>query len=241
MKSQVLSLREAPGRWPSPAAPTFTTACVVSRRRPRDRAVPKPRPLSPRFPAIGSASRAARLVAERLPRRAFSPPSTSPSVSTPAARPKPLRSARRCHPSRSFRPRAFSAPRRLAPPGARGLVASRSRPWGSSVFGALHDMPAVAHALPSPMPTPSRAFPPAAAVRASPHVRSPLPFPAPLEGVRRRLRGLAPPGSPQRSHAVAGARPPRGSPGLPCFRPVPTEAGMPPDAAWTARRAEPCT
>ena len=34
----------------------------------------------------------------------------------------------------AFRPRGFAPPRRLPPPSACGLVASRSRPWGSSGF-----------------------------------------------------------------------------------------------------------
>jgi hypothetical protein len=39
-----------------------------------------------------------------------------------------------CQAVHTFRPRGFSPPRRFAPPEARGLVASRCRPWGSPGF-----------------------------------------------------------------------------------------------------------
>lgn len=71
-------------------------------------------------------------------------------------------SAGRCQATRSFRPRGLSPPRRLSPPTARGLVASHSRPWGSSGFNLVpHHRNGAPHAVSPPMPYPSELSPPA--------------------------------------------------------------------------------
>ena len=118
------------------------------RRRPSlSREAPPARPTM-RFTSE-DASHAAWLVAEQLLQGCpkISPPSTSPSVSTPGIRGRSAPPAREIprssEPSasgssalRTFRPRGFAPPRRLAPPTARRLVASCYRPWGSSGFCA---------------------------------------------------------------------------------------------------------
>jgi len=66
--------------------------------------------------------------------------SLRPSVDIPPSVHSRSRSEDRLHrlpvatPEVQFRPRGFAPPRRLAPLGARGLVASRYRPWGSPRF-----------------------------------------------------------------------------------------------------------
>lgn len=177
-------------------------------------AVPKLHPPSPRLSTVGSASLATWLVAKRLPRSASRPSiDITSGVHVPARRPKPLRSARRCHPPRMFRPRGFSPPRRHSTSGFRACCIPKP------TMGFTRFQRTDAACLPRllafpPVHAPSRAFPPAAAVRASPHAVAPLPF-ATLPGMGARLRGLAPPGSPSRLRTVAGTPPRRGSPGFP--------------------------
>jgi hypothetical protein len=66
-----------------------------------------------------------------------------PSVDIPSSVHSRSRSEDRLHrppvatPEVPFRPRGFAPPRRLAPLGARGLVASRCRPWGSPRFRSI--------------------------------------------------------------------------------------------------------
>jgi len=65
-----------------------------------------------------------------------------PSAGCLLLRPLPVRRPKPIHlrvgvstPRLSFRPRGFAPPRRLSPQQARGFVAPRCRPWGSSRFG----------------------------------------------------------------------------------------------------------
>lgn len=110
-------------------------------------------------------SRAAWLVAEQLLQGCpkITPPSTSPPVSTPSIRGRlmslargssrsPEPSASGCPALRTFRPRGLSPPRRLAPPSACRLVASRCRSWGSLGF-CVTRLPTASHASP-PAPYP---------------------------------------------------------------------------------------
>jgi len=201
--------------WPSPVA-SSSCHCVSSRL-----------PMHPTTVRCRSPARRRRacplseahllppgLLPSAFPGSRFAPPSTWPVVSTPAPRRESLRSARRCHPSRMFRPRGFSPPRRLAPPQARGLVASRCRPWGSPGFSAP-----TRHACLASSPPHRCTRPPERSLPRQPHARHRAPMPPcrspPFLGWVTRLRGLAPPGSPSRRCTVAGPSLPRGSPGVP--------------------------
>lgn len=98
-------------------------ALALSVRRPRSRArlVTLPWPEHVRPPLVGFACSPFR----RL----------SPRASTPGRGGFPLLpSASSDQLEVPFRPRGLAPPRRLSPHGDRGLVASRSRPWGSPRF-----------------------------------------------------------------------------------------------------------
>jgi hypothetical protein len=73
-------------------------------------------------------------------------------------------SARRCHPSGSFRPRGFSPPRRFSPRRGCGFVAPRCRPWGSARFllpapGSARRLPGVPSHSPRRVSYPSKSSP----------------------------------------------------------------------------------
>lgn len=156
------------------------------------------------YSAIGDASRAARLVTERLPQGCLqrsAPPSTSPPVSTPP-RPRPW--------SGDALPRAPHVP----PSWVLTTLTVCSTGW---LVGLLHPTadPGV-HRVSTPVPAcrpwcrsvptdamPSRAFPSSAAVLHVTVGRAPLPLPRTPLGERSRLRGLHPRGSPWPCRDVA--------------------------------------
>jgi len=92
------------------------------------------RPLE-RLPPPGASTPRQPASSERWPSTSLAGPIRRPGACCPSAGP--------CQGSHSFRPRGFPPPRRFPPRLACGLVASRSRPWGSSRLARASFQPAL--------------------------------------------------------------------------------------------------
>lgn len=109
----------------------------------------------------------------------------------------------------TFRPRGFSPPRRFPPRGGCGLVASRSRPGGSTRFSRSNEPP-------PRIATPFEVFPSPAA---GPRHRGRCPL---VVTWGRRTRSLASPGCPRAVRSLCAPPPtPARSPPLACRHAAP--------------------